>query len=154
MTQFENIVLVLINMLQDFLQFILQFWYLWALLFALLALIIWFETRTVVGGVIRLGAQELVTLINRENPTVIDVRSADTFKNGHVVGAVNVPEGELVNKQKKLQKFKAKPVVLICGNGQVSGKVAQTLQKEGFEKLYILRGGMPSWKNANLPLEK
>lgn len=143
-----------VKMFQDFLQFVIQYWYLWTLFFALLALVVWFEGRTVVGGVVKLDAADLVNLMNHDNATVIDMRDEKTYKEGHVVGAVNIPAAEIASKTKKLQKFKTKPVAVICGNGQSSMKIAQNLKKEGFEKLYSLRGGMATWKSASLPVEK
>lgn len=141
-------------MLQDFLQFVLQNWFLWTLFILLVIAVAWFETRTVVGGVVKIDAQNLVHLINRENATVIDIRDNPAFQEGHIVGSVNLPSGALEDKSKKLQKFKSKAVAVVCGNGQASLKIAQKMKKEGFEKLYVLKGGMTAWKTANLPVEK
>ena len=141
-------------MFQDFLQFVIQYWYLWTLFFALLALVVWFESRTVVGGVIKLDSASLVHLMNRDNATVIDIRDENNYKSGHIVGAVNIPAADFAAKTKKLQKFKAKPVALVCAQGISSMKVAQGLKKEGFEKIYSLKGGMAGWKSAGLPVEK
>ena len=41
-----------------------------------------------------------------------------------------------------------------CASGMESGRVARALAANGFEQVYSLKGGLPSWQNANLPLTK
>lgn len=141
-------------MIQEFLQFVIQNWILSGLFLLLIIAIIWFETRTVVGGIVKIDGQDLVHLINRENATVVDIRDKGTFQEGHIIGAMNLPTAVVTEKTKKLQKLKNKVLVIVCPNGQASLKIAQQLKKEGFEKLYILKGGMAAWKSISLPLEK
>lgn len=140
--------------MQVFLQFVIQNWILWTLFFAILALVVWYEMRPTVGGVTKIDPQGLVHLINRENATVIDVRDPEAFKQGHIVGSVNIPANQLSQKQKKLQRAKGKPIAMICGAGQASLKAAIELRKQGFENIYCLNGGLTAWKNASLPVEK
>lgn len=140
--------------MQDFFTFILQNWPFVALLLVIVAVIVWFETRTTVGGISKIDPQSLVFLINRENATVIDVRDANAFKEGHIVGSINMPMSQLVEQSKKLQKFKGNPVVLVCAMGVSSMKAAKELKTQAFEKVYSLSGGISAWRNASLPLEK
>ena len=60
----------------------------------------------------------------------------------------------LPEREKELEKFKNKTVVICCGQGQESTRIARSLKMKGFEKLYSLKGGINSWQNANLPLTK
>lgn len=140
--------------MQDLLTFVLQNWPFLALFLVILAAIAWFETRTTVGGVTKVDPQRLVSLINHENATVIDTRDANAYKEGHIVGSVNLPSSQLMGKNKKLQKFKGKPIVVVCAAGVTSMKIAKELKKQEFDKIYSLNGGITAWKNAGLPLEK
>lgn len=144
-------------MMQEFFQFVWQNWALWSLFIVLIIIIIWFETRSVVGGVTKIGSQELVHLINRKQAIVLDIREEKTFKTGHIVGAISW-KGKKANQtnapDKKMGKLKQKTVALVCANGQNSLKTAQQLKKDGFEKLYVLKGGMDAWLRAGLPIQK
>jgi len=45
-------------------------------------------------------------------------------------------------------------VVLVCKAGQASGDAAKRLRKAGFERVYVLDGGIAAWQQADLPLVK
>ncbi|MFM1908764.1 MAG: hypothetical protein RLZZ591_2441 [Pseudomonadota bacterium] len=101
-----------------------------------------------------LGPNDVVQLINREKAVVIDVCEPNEFAAGHVVGARNIPLGQLEEKLPQAVKNKALPVVLVCQSGMRSGRALSTAKKLGFEKAYSLAGGLGAWKTLNLPVEK
>lgn len=101
-----------------------------------------------------LGPNDVVQLINREKAVVIDVCEPNEFAAGHVVGARNIPLGQLEEKLPLAVKNKALPVVLVCQSGMRSGRALSTAKKLGFEKAYSLAGGLGAWKTLNLPVEK
>jgi rhodanese-related sulfurtransferase len=45
-------------------------------------------------------------------------------------------------------------VVLVCKTGQGAGDAARRLLKAGFEKVYVLDGGIQAWQQADLPLAR
>ena len=100
------------------------------------------------------GPAEAVTLINRRDAVVLDVRDAAEYKSGHITNARNVPESELDARQKELEKVKAKPIIVSCGRGNRSAAIAAKLRKLGFAEVVSLRGGIAAWQQANMPLEK
>jgi rhodanese-related sulfurtransferase len=97
---------------------------------------------------------QAVQLINRRDAVVVDVRNADEYKAGHIMNARHIPEGELDNRMKELEKIKAKPIIVSCGRGNRSAAVAAKLRKLGFPEVLSLRGGVAAWQQASLPLEK
>ncbi len=101
-----------------------------------------------------IGAQEVTTLMNREQATVIDIRSKADFKKGHLLGSINIPASELKKADEKLEKQKQNPIVLVDANGMQAAAAAQQLQKMGIVKVSRLQGGIVSWTNDNLPLHK
>lgn len=125
-----------------------------SLFVAILAILIWNLFGTAVGGIGQVPPSELTRLINRENAMVIDVRSQAEFSNGHILNARNIPEGELQSRQKDLEKHKSNPMVTCCGSGAVSQKSARVLKAMGFDKIFVLKGGLHAWQSANLPLTK
>ncbi len=101
-----------------------------------------------------LSPQDMVQLMNREKAVVIDVCSAEEFAQGHVIGAKNLPLGELDAKLAQVVKNKATPVVMVCQVGARSARAAATAQKLGYENVQSLAGGLKAWQAANMPVEK
>lgn len=101
----------------------------------------------------RVTPLQLTQLINHKNATVIDLRSADDFAKGHIVGSVTLPLSEYKANPKKLDKFKSKPIVLLCTKALESPKIAASLKAQGFH-VHVLGGGIQSWIQAEMPLVK
>ena len=100
------------------------------------------------------GPGEAVTLINRKDALVLDVRDEGEFNGGHVTHAKHVPEKQLEERMKELDKYKSKPIIVCCGAGRRRGAVADVLRKRGFAEVVSLRGGIGAWQQAGMPLEK
>ena len=113
-----------------------------------------FPILTSGGGADGLNPGEVVQLMNREKAVVVDVCSAEEFAAGHVVGARNVPLGELEAKLTGAVKNKATPLVLVCASGARSRRAVAMAKKLGYENARSLTGGMGAWRSANLPVEK
>lgn len=101
-----------------------------------------------------LNASGAVQLINREKAVVVDVCEPAEFAAGHVSGAKNVPLGELEAKLPGLVKNKTLPLILVCASGARSSRAVAIAKKLGYEQAQSLSGGLKSWKDANLPVEK
>ena len=95
-----------------------------------------------------------VLLMNREKAVVVDVSEPSEFAAGHIVGAKNIPLGELEAKLAAAVKNKALPLILVCQSGARSGRALPVAQKLGFTAAQSLGGGLAAWKAANLPVEK
>lgn len=101
-----------------------------------------------------LNTTEAVQLMNREKAFVVDVRDAAAFAQGHVIGAKNVPLGELEAKLPGTIKNKAAKLVFVCANGAAANRGVAIAKKLGYENAQSLTGGMGAWTKANLPVEK
>jgi rhodanese-related sulfurtransferase len=95
-----------------------------------------------------------VQLINREKAVVIDICEPAEFAAGHVVGAKNIPMGQLEGKLAGAVKNKALPVILVCQSGARSSRALAIAKKLGFDQAQSLAGGLGAWRSANLPVEK
>lgn len=91
--------------------------------------------------------------INRENAVIIDLRPEDIFKQGHIIDARQLTSDSLQKNPKMLDKFKTKPLIIVCNNGLESQKTAAFLIKSGYNA-YSLAGGMRAWGDAQLPTIK
>ncbi|MFC7301219.1 rhodanese-like domain-containing protein [Cognatiluteimonas weifangensis] len=96
----------------------------------------------------------LTALVNRDNALVVDLRPIADFDKGHIPGAKNVQLSQFDPESKQLAAAKALPVVLVCKSGQTAGGAAKRLHKAGFERVYVLDGGIGVWQQADLPLVK
>lgn len=101
----------------------------------------------------RVNVQKAVYLINRENAIVIDIRPKDLYQKGHIIDAESCPAQEIQTNSKKIEKFKSKPIILVCGAGIESQKIAALLLKQGYNA-HSLAGGLRAWIGADLPLVK
>lgn len=132
--------------------FIVENWTLIAVALASGGMLMWPLIKGAGGG--SLTPSAAVQLINREKAVVVDVCEPEEFAAGHVGGARNVPLGQLEERLPQLVKNKALPVVLVCATGARSGRAEGIARKLGYEKAQALAGGMKSWKDANLPVDK
>ena len=102
----------------------------------------------------RLTPAQATRLINDEDAVVLDVRTSSEFESGHILNAEHVALADLQAQVGKLEKYKARPVIMSCRAGQQSVSAANILKKAGFEKVYNLAGGIMAWQEASLPLSK
>jgi rhodanese-related sulfurtransferase len=54
----------------------------------------------------------------------------------------------------EIQKFKEKPVLLVCQRGRRANAAAKLLKAQGFTQLNVLKGGMAAWVEAKMPVTK
>jgi rhodanese-related sulfurtransferase len=133
--------------------FLLENWILITVAFAAGAMLM-LPAVTSGGRAGSLNPTQVVQLMNREKAVVVDVCEPDEFAAGHVVGAKNLPLGQLEAKLPGLVKNKSTPIVLVCASGARSSRALAIAKKLGFENTHSLSGGMGAWRSASLPVEK
>lgn len=131
-----------------FLEFLTQEWILAVALLAVIVMLIVHETRKSGPSV---TPQQAINLINAEQGVFVDLRDGSDFKQGHIVEAVHIPSAKLAERMVELDKYKQRPVVLVCKMGQQAGAAGKQLKGAGFDKVYKMTGGMMEWTNLQLP---
>jgi len=106
------------------------------------------------GGKGRIEPYQAVELINREDAVIVDIRPVADFSQGHILNALNVPLNGFKKQIGQLHKYQARPIIVSCRSGAQSGQACRDLRREGFERVYDLRGGILAWQNANLPVTR
>lgn len=106
------------------------------------------------AGVTVLSVTEAVMLMSRKSALVLDVREQDEFVQGHLQGARNIPLSQLDARIKELEKFREKPVLLVCQRGSRATRAAKLLKAQNFTGLNVLKGGMQAWLEAKMPTGK
>jgi len=117
-------------------------------------MLIWPALRRGAGGGATVSTLEATLLMNQKGALVLDLRESSDYEKGHVLGSRNVPFGELEARAGDFEKYKAKPVVVVCEAGNRSVRAVGMLRKRGFEQVFSLGGGIAAWQQAGLPLEK
>jgi rhodanese-related sulfurtransferase len=89
------------------------------------------------------GAQDFV---------ILDVRSPDGYREGHVPGAINIPFEELPTRLKELRKHRE--IISYCWNVTclLCTKASYVLASKGYHAREML-GGIESWRQAGFPVE-
>jgi rhodanese-related sulfurtransferase len=93
---------------------------------------------------------EAVNKMNRQDAVVIDIRSQEKYKTGHIINAVHNPSTTIDNIKKHIKR----EVIVVCDTGMQANSFSAKLKKEGFEHVAVLKGGMQAWQEAQLPLAK
>jgi 3-mercaptopyruvate sulfurtransferase SseA len=65
------------------------------------------------GAVPRMGLEEFKKGVDEDKLLVIDVRAAESYRAGHIPGAINVPLATLSDELARLKASK-KPIVAYC----------------------------------------
>lgn len=85
-------------------------------------------------------------------PLLLDVRTWDEYKSGHLSQAVlmDINAGDFNAKASQMDK--SKPVFVYCAAGVRSNKAAAVLKDLGFQQIYDLSGGIRAWSQAGKPI--
>lgn len=118
---------------------------------AFVALLVAFLVTELQRGGRSISPQELTRLVNAGGARVIDLRNSPEYREGHITGSESLPFSQVAERAAELAKA-GKPLVLVCGLGQVAGNAARTLKQAGAAEVYQLDGGISGWRQQGLPL--
>lgn len=99
--------------------------------------------------------QLLEMMENKEKFKLVEVLSQDSFRQGHLPRAINIPVDNLNNEaSKKLNKTDT--IVVYCASYtcHASTNAAIMLMKMGYKKVLDFKGSKKAWVDAGLELEK
>ncbi len=97
----------------------------------------------------QLSVQEGRELIAKGNVVIIDVRDDDSYRLGHIEGAVQLSIADM--REFCFTTPKNQPILVYCYHGISSQSVAQHLQDQGFLVVYSLSGGFEKWQAHHHP---
>ena len=81
---------------------------------------------------------------NNADFQLIDVREPHEAEIAQI-GGLLIPMGQVLENLDKIAKDKQ--VVIHCRSGARSGSICQALEKEGYNNVYNLKGGILAWAN-------
>lgn len=111
------------------------------------------EDKSLTALLIRTNTIDFKTKIEGKNVQLIDVRTPQEYKDGHIPKAKNIDiyNDDFMQKASVLDKFK--PVYIYCHSGVRSMEAAKKLKNVGF-KVYNLNDGIKGWEKEGNSIEK
>ena len=90
---------------------------------------------------------------DRENVSMLDVRTREEYEAGHMPGSIWAPGGQAVQATDDYVAVRGGWLVLICDGFGRSIMTASWLKRMGFSHVAVLEGGVPAWQRSGRPLE-
>jgi sulfur dioxygenase len=111
----------------------------------------WANITFTFGGIWEIQPQSLEESVSKVQ--VIDVRESGEYSGalGHIRGAQLIPLGQLTQRVGEISR--EKPVVTVCHSGARSAQAIAMLQREGFQEVANLAGGMLRWRAEGCAVE-
>lgn len=131
------------------LAFISEQWTLVLALLVVLTMLFMHESRKAGPAV---TPQQAINLVNSHDGVFLDIRDGKDFKQGHIVGALHIPLAQLGTRVSELEKYKEKPIIVVCKMGQTASGATKQLRAAGFDRAQKMTGGMMEWTTLKLPV--
>ena len=97
--------------------------------------------------------QAIHLLENDDNVTLLDVRTIQEYKSGHLRDATLIPVQALSKNLGMLKQDKNKKIIVYCRTGSRSVSASRILEENGFTPLNV-KGGIIQLMGANAELVK
>lgn len=128
----------------------------WTVLIALMSgtMLFWSFFGNRIRGIKDVDHLAAMQMMNHKNALVLDVREQGEYDSGHILSSKHIPLGKLGSRLGELEKYRERPIVVVCRSGMRSASACALLGKQGFAQVFNLDGGVMAWQKASLPLEK
>jgi rhodanese-related sulfurtransferase len=98
----------------------------------------------------KLGVEDARREIAAGNATAVDVRSEEEWSEGHVPGAIHLPDGDPEQATKPLED--GARLLVIAKDGKAAGEAAKGLSDRGYDAVAV-DGGMDDWVSEDFPIQ-
>jgi hydroxyacylglutathione hydrolase len=96
--------------------------------------------------------QQLCRLLDQDqNAWILDVRSAEEVRHQAIPGAQHIHLSQVPERAAEVPRDR--PVFVFCGTGMRSTVAASLLNREGWDNLTVVLGGLAGWSSVTCPLE-
>jgi rhodanese-related sulfurtransferase len=123
---------------------------------AMAGLVFWFAYSKgwILANFQSIDAKQAIYLLeNDDNVSLLDVRTIQEFKSGHLRGATLIPVQALDENLGMLEQDKDKKIIVYCRTGSRSVSASRILEKNGFTPLNV-KGGIIQLIGAKAELVK
>lgn len=98
----------------------------------------------------QISGAEASAAIDADSALLFDVREPSEYADGHIPGAINLPQADLATRLEELPQDK--PIYLVCKAGYRSLRAAQFLMQRGFQNVFSVQGGTDLWREEGNPV--
>ena len=98
--------------------------------------------------------QEVMARREKESLYLIDVRTEEEYRAGHIPGFQWFPGGQAVQRSDDVGVVKNAAIVFACDGKVRSTVTASWYRQLGFEEVYVVAGGTTAWTAAGQKLEQ
>ena len=101
------------------------------------------ETTTKTAEIKTMTGEELVKQNSdkkKDEVIIIDVRSPEEYKAGHIPNAININVDEFESRLNEIEDYKDKPIIAYCNSGKKSGTAAEILVNNEFQDVTNAQG--------------
>ena len=119
---------------------------------AMAGLVFWFAYSKgwIFANFESIDAKQAIHLLeNDDNVTLLDVRTIEEYKSGHLRDATLIPVQSLSTNLGMLKDAKDKKIIVYCHSGTRSVSASRILVENGFTPLNV-NGGISAWKSDGL----
>jgi rhodanese-related sulfurtransferase len=102
----------------------------------------------------KIQVEEFDKLRTKPDHVVLDVRTPEEFKQGHVAGAKNIDVNATDFAKQIAALDKSKTYLVHCARGGRSAIATQEMKNAGFSHLLDFTGGFNAWQKAGKPVTK
>ena len=101
-----------------------------------------------------ISIKEVKAAAETKSAVIIDVNGPDSYKEGHVPGALSWAAIK-DNPSAKLPADKTTPIIAYCGNPKCGAyaAAANAAKKMGYTNIKHMSAGIAGWKEAKMPTE-
>ena len=111
------------------------------------------QNKTAESTIKVIDSEEMKIMLQDDQVQLVDVRTVKEFNEHYIKGAENIVYDD--NFKRKLDKLKKdKPIIVYCRSGRRSAKCTDIMEKQGFTKIYELKGGITQWMKEGNPTKK
>lgn len=114
------------------------------LLFSLVGSLMWQKNNRKISYY-TVNSDEVIAMIEKEDVTIIDVRTNIEYRDGHIENAINIPVEKINENISDLLPDKDKYYVVYCRSGSKSREATLKLAKLGYTKVHDL-GSIKNWE--------
>ena len=83
-------------------------------------------------------------MMEESSVIILDVRTSEEYNEGHIPGAVLIPDYEILETAEEILKDKNQTILVYCRSGNRSRKAANNLLYLGYQNVYDF-GGIIDW---------
>jgi len=94
----------------------------------------------------KISAEEAKKMMDeKEDIIILDVRTEEEYQEGHIDGAILIPDNEITETAESILTDKSATILVYCRSGRRSANASKELSELGYTNIYDF-GGINNWK--------